>query len=322
MSLTQKSRFRGALVGVLAGDALGAPYETWNAVDVAADLEKRGGLVGFEYANPWVKTEGARMFPAGRPTDDSDHTAALAMSLIAHNGLNERDLFYRLRDIVVNHKSPLWNGKAYGAGGTTRKMLAPETYEESCALSSEGAIPSNGSLMRAAPLALYFVAKQERVNAVTVHQMSSVTHRHSLAGMCCYVYIDILCNLLNEATKPLAAIDAADAWVVPPEVSSFLKNPLQPPCVDDAYRGSAIITLHAALWALATSSNFRDGITKVVALGGDTDTYAAVAGGLLGAHYGEEGIPPEWREILIGRQVMENLADEFSIMANESFCRM
>lgn len=324
MSLTQKSRFRGALVGVLAGDALGAPYETWKAVDVVADLEKRGGLVGFEYANPWVKTEEAKTFPAGRPTDDSDHTAALALSLIANNGLNEKDLWTRLRDVVVNHRSPLWDGKAYGAGGTIRKMLAPATYEESCAISSEGAIPSNGSLMRAAPLALYLVARNEgRVDPKIVYRMSTVTHRHPLAAEGCLAYTDVLVGSLL-GLKPMEAIYEAYKKVArggfDPGVQSLLNDPSVPPLVDDEYRGSAIITLHAALWALVTSSNFREGITKVVALGGDTDTYAAVAGALLGAHYGVEGIPQEWRDILIGRQVMENLADEFSIMANGSCC--
>lgn len=323
MATLQNNRFRGALIGVLAGDALGAPYETWKAADVVVDLEKRGGLVGFEYVNPWVKTEGSKTFPAGRPTDDSDHTAALAQSLIAHNGLNERDLFYRLRDIVVNHKSPLWDSKAYGAGGTTRKMLAPETYEGSCALSSEGAISSNGSLMRAAPLALYFVARHKgKVDPKIVHRMSAVTHRHRFAKKCCVAYVDVLVNLLLG----LGIKDSIGGarWDLNRDndegLTELLDDPCVPPNVTDAYRGSALVTLHAALWALATSSNFREGITKVIALGGDTDTYAAVAGGLLGAYYGEQGIPPEWREILIGRQVMENLADEFSIMANESCC--
>lgn len=321
MKISQNDRFRGVLVGVLAGDALGAPYETWKAADVVVDLERRGGLVGFEYANPWVKTEGTKTFPAGRPTDDSDHTAALAQSLLAHNGLNESDLFYRLRDIVVNHKSPLWDGKALGAGGTTRKMLAPETYEESCALSSEGAIPSNGSLMRAAPLALYFVASNKgKVDPRIVHRMSAITHRHRFAKKCCASYVDVLVALLNGLSIKDAIGRAR--WDLNRDndegLTELLDNPSIPPNVVDAYRGSAIITLHAALWALVTTSNFRDGITKVIALGGDTDTYAAVAGGLLGAYYGEQGIPSDWKDILIGRNVMEHLADEFSIIANET----
>lgn len=323
MAISQNDRFRGALVGVLAGDALGAPYETWKAADVVADLEKRGGLVGFEYANPWVKTEGAKTFPAGRPTDDSDHTAALAQSLIACGGLNEKDLWTRMRDIVVNHRSPLWDGKALGAGGTTRKMLAPATYEESCALSSEGAIPSNGSLMRAAPLALYFTTAQPAfVDSRIVRRMSAVTHRHPFAGACCVSYLQVLETILCAKCTTEEAVGFArwnldrNDMVDNGGLTQVLGFPEEHPRDPWPHTGAVLITLHAALWALVTTSNFRDGITKVVALGGDTDTYAAVAGGLLGAYYGVEGIPQEWRDILIGREVMEGLADGLLAMGN------
>lgn len=318
--LTQNDRFRGALVGVLAGDALGAPYETWKAADVVADLEKRGGLVGFDYPNPWFgKTEDTETFPMGRPTDDSDHTAALAQSLLASNGLIEADLFYRLRDIVVNHKSPLWNGKALGAGGTTRKMLAPATYSESQALSSEGAIPTNGSTMRAAPMALYFAAKHGgQVNERLISQMSSVTHRNPLSGECCFVYISILAKMLVGMKHEESIARTADYPGLSQVMNDMLDNVFEHPRDPWPHTGAALLSLHVSLWTLLTTTSFRDGITKVVALGGDTDTYGAIAGGLLGAHYGLSGIPQDWQDILIGKDVMIHLADEFCIMANEN----
>ncbi|MCK9345170.1 MAG: ADP-ribosylglycohydrolase family protein [Candidatus Pacebacteria bacterium] len=340
MEITLQDRFRGALVGVLAGDALGAPYELGKAADIDADFAKRGGLTAFGYQNPFYgKTEDIKEFPAGRPTDDSDHTAALAKSLIESNGLDEKDLFYRLRSIVVNGWSPLWGGKAVGAGRTTRKMLAPETYEESYAIPSKGAFPSNGSLMRSAPMALYFAATRPTggIDRDMVARMSRVTHRHPLAVRCCVAYASILYELLLGYHRDGAsqrAIQLGYDWdhesgvlnlhreEIPWQVS--LADMLADPTVHprDPWGkpgiGDVLLTLHVALWALYTTSSFREGITKVVALGGDTDTYAAVAGGLLGAYYGEQGIPPEWRNVLLGRQVMENLADEFCIWANQS----
>lgn len=310
-TITQNDKPRGALIGVLAGDALGAPYETWKAADVVADFEKRGGLVGFDYPNPWFgKTEDIKTFPMGRPTDDSDHTAALARSLIANNGLNEEDLFNRLRDVVVNHNSPLHYVKAYGAGGTTRKMLAPATYAESQAISSEGAIPSNGSLMRSAPMGLFFAAKHLGfVDSRLVHRMSAVTHRNSFAGDCCVSYTMILANILT-GDNPMEAINRA-CWEIgwDDEIKKILENPAAPPPDPWPHTGAALTSLQIALWALVTTSSFREGITKVVALGGDTDTYGAIAGGLLGAYYGESGIPEDWKEILIGREIMEHVAD-------------
>lgn len=323
MSIKLQDRFRGLTVGVLAGDALGAPYETWKAADAVADLLKRGGLTGFDYPNPWYgKTESVKTFPMGRPTDDSDHTAALAQSLLACNGLNEEDLYRRLRHIVVDGVSPLWEGKALGAGRTTREILKPETYEESRLLPKDRVIPSNGSLMRSSPMALYFVATRPSRGILPemVMSMSEVTHLHPLAGQCCVVYVSILCNLLF-GWSPKDAIERARYLDIPwdDELVEIIDNPLAMPRDPEVWpgRGAAVLTLHVALWALLTTTNFREGITKAVSVGGDTDTYAAVAGALLGAYYGEQGIPHEWRDILIGRKVMEHLADEFSVLANE-----
>lgn len=319
-TLTQNDGFRGAFVGTLAGDALGAPYEMMKDIEVIADYEKRGGLVPFDYQNPFKK-ESPKLSPMGRPTDDSELTAALAQSLIANNGLNEEDLFNRLRSVVIDHQSVLTAGKTYAGGATLRKMLTPATYAESRALSSEGAYPSNGSLMRSAPMGLYFAAKHLGiVDPDMVRRMSAVTHRNSFAGDCCVAYTIVLASILT-GDNPMDAITEA-RWEIgwDDEIANILENPSAPlgDPSDWQFSGSALLSLRIALWALVTSSSFREGITKVVALGGDTDTNAAITGGLLGAYYGEQGIPSEWREILIGRKVMEHLADEFSIMANES----
>lgn len=325
VTLKPQSRFRGALVGVLTGDALGAPYEGWAGARVEQDLEKRGGLMPFDYENPWYgKTETVKTFPKGRPTDDSDHTAVLAQSLIDHNGLNEKELYYSLRRVVAYQWSPLWEGKAIGAGKTTRTMLAPETYEESVKISAKGAYPSNGSLMRAAPMALYFAATRREggIDPYAVLRMSSVTHRHPLSRECCVAYVAILTELLRGEYHSEVAIKRVRFLLRPwrQEVEEILDYPTLTPQDPGSWKegwGSAVLTLRIALWVLTTTSSFREGMTQAISFGGDTDTYAAVAGGLLGAYYGEEAIPREWRDVLLGRTVMENLADEFSIIANE-----
>ena len=306
---TMLDRYKGTLVGLYAGDALGAPYETWSADTVREDLAKRGGLVPFDYPNPWPH-ESVREFPKGRPTDDSDHAAALAESLIACGGLNEADLYNRLRHVVVDQVSPLWSGPALGAGKTTRTALAFPTWEESRDRPYDpvAEFPSNGSLMRAAPMALALPPFTD-VDWDTVSRMSAVTHRHPDARDICIGYVIIL-RMLLDGKEPMAAI-----------VRSVTAGPLPAIIVGEADqeprdpekwpgRGAAELTLHVALWALTTSKDFRDGVTKAVSIGGDTDTYAAVAGALLGAHYGYEAIPPEWRDALIGRDVMVRLATE------------
>ena len=68
-------------------------------------------------------------------------------------------------------------------------------------------------------------------------------------------------------------------------------------------------TLEAALWALATTDDFRSGALAVVNLGHDADTTGAVYGQLAGAMYGEQGVPEEWRERLALRDTIVDLAD-------------
>ena len=77
--ITRLNRYAGALVGVGVGDSLLAPYEKGEPEAIAKDLKIRGGLVFFDYEDPWGRTG---HFPAGRPTDDSELTAALAVSLL------------------------------------------------------------------------------------------------------------------------------------------------------------------------------------------------------------------------------------------------
>lgn len=304
--LTLNSRYRGALVGVLAGDALGAPYETWSAEKIAADFKARGGLTLFDYPDPWNK---GGVFPLGRPTDDSDHTATLAQSVCTVKGVDEEDIFYRLRKVILREESILWSGKAVGVGKTTKTMLRQPSWEASKALGVNGAFPSNGSLMRSAPLGLFF-GSHERVNIELVRRASYVTHRHEQAIECCIAYVIILASIL-DGTGAYRGTRVALPLVTDKALQKTLLNPFETPIDPERwpYRGAALLTLHIALWSLLTSGSFAEGIEKCIALGGDTDTYAAVAGGLLGAKFGIGDIPRKWREKLLGVSTMERLAE-------------
>ena len=68
-------------------------------------------------------------------------------------------------------------------------------------------------------------------------------------------------------------------------------------------------TLEAALWCVLTTNNYRDCVLKAVNLGGDTDTIAAIAGGLAGALYGYDAIHKEWLNTLLRRGYIEQLCE-------------
>ena len=69
-------------------------------------------------------------------------------------------------------------------------------------------------------------------------------------------------------------------------------------------------TLEAALWCLLTTNSYKECVLKAVNLGEDTDTVAAIAGGLAGALYGYDSIPQEWKDILIKRDYLESLCEK------------
>jgi ADP-ribosyl-[dinitrogen reductase] hydrolase len=316
-----QSRFRGAMLATLAGDAILAPYEwTWTPERIKADIEMRGGLIAHEYA-PFDYTEpfkGKRTMMMGQPTDDSELAAALAESLVECKGLDEADLFRRLRRFIIDRKS-LLTEVAYGKGGTLTASLTPPTYEESSALFAAGKTqtpPSNGSLMRCIPIPLMFLRDEEKL-VDAARRQSMVTHRNSSAVAACIAYSTMVSYVL-EGLSPARAWGVTDAIL---SRSAFSDMPAmrevlaidvtEPPrfAEIEPIKGSVVLSLRIAVWASIHAESLADGIIKVGLLGGDTDTYGAIAGGILGAHFGEEAIPPQWEAALKGTDVMLSLAE-------------
>jgi ADP-ribosyl-[dinitrogen reductase] hydrolase len=326
LNISPLERRIGSFVGVHTGDSRGAPYETWGPKRITADMSARGNIELFDYPNPWAKTDqnGATL-PAGRPTDDTEQTACLAESLIACNGLDTGHLYELLRASVFDEKSLLWSGRSTGAGGTTKNALSGDPVRIEAARNNN--IGTNGSLMRCAPMAhwwanelmeaaddrrLIWIAEAKRATFL----MSDVTHTHHHANQACWIYTMILASLLggNTPTRAIEDVLWIDASVLSYEmwirVSSRLRDrqdyPYDPG--DWPGRGTAEFSLYVALYSLLNTTSFREGIDMAVRVGGDTDTYAAIAGGLLGACYGYEAIPVEWRSVILGHDKMVGYA--------------
>ncbi len=334
MAIIKIDRFRGAMNGALGGDALGAPYETKKAMEIGIDLIARDGLQAFDYIEPF---KNKRQIRKGQPTDDSELTAALAQGLLSPE-FDAAGIYARLRGFIHGHgtegrKSILTDGPAYGSGGTLRSALRAETYEESFLAFREGNVslmPSNGSLMRNTPIALRYMGHPDMIVSAAKRQ-SCITHVHPAAQVACMVHALLLWYILLGVDGPNTA------WKYTQETirslfeqekatkDRILKSDLETVLAFDGERphedeiwpntGGAMLSLRIALWAFLTASDFRDGLTKSISVGGDTDTYGAIAGGLLGAHFGIDGIPKEWRDVLIGREIMTKLADDLYALA-------
>ncbi|MBP9749510.1 MAG: ADP-ribosylglycohydrolase family protein [Candidatus Pacebacteria bacterium] len=318
MMPTLTDRYRGTLIGVHVGDSLGAPFERMGPETVARELAERRGLYLFDYKNPWPNEGNGDILPAGRPTDDSDQTADLAFSFGRVGSLSPGYLRECLRQSVIHGKSRLWSGQATGAGGTTRKALSDDPTVVREALTST--IGTNGSLMRAAPMGLFFGpglwsmldAERGFYARTMVWNMSMVTHTHRHSLDACWMYTRVLVTLLS------GHISTGEAWAterpcsaLETRIRSRLSDPYDHPHDPGAWpaRGTAEFSLYVALYALMHSRSFAEGIEMAIRVGGDTDTYAAIAGGLLGARYGYSEIPEEWRVGILGHDPMIHFAN-------------
>lgn len=329
MDIDLLHRCMGSLVGVHIGDAIWAPYEeTFKPAQIAADITARGGLVFFDYPNPWaaLKDGNEGILPAGRPTDDTEQTARLARSLLARNGLDPAHLHDELHASTYGKESVLWNGRSTGGGRTTFHALsqAPARVE----IARTNPIGTNGSLMRCAPMGLWWATrildfKDENVRAASVQEakamvfaMSDVTHAHQHSKDACWLYTIVLANLLagNIPEAALRSVEDADPSIVKSKLVqrvflSVYDRDLIPydPGAFPA-RGTAEFSLYVALYALTHAKSFAEGIEIAGKVGGDTDTYGAIAGGLLGAYYGYEAIPLQWRQTILGHDQMVDYA--------------
>jgi ADP-ribosyl-[dinitrogen reductase] hydrolase len=184
--------------------------------------------------------------------------------------------------------------------------------------------------MRILPAAIYLAREDNTSMAEGINLMSGITHGHARSKASCYLYTMIVWNLLagaspQEAYKSLCLDQEATSLpgMAPAEIKHFFRilagKISQLPIVEINSDGYVINTLEAVLWCLLRNGDYRDTVLEAVNLGSDTDTTAAVVGGLAGISYGLQGIPTEWIEVLPLREEILALAEEFAekVMAHK-----
>jgi ADP-ribosyl-[dinitrogen reductase] hydrolase len=167
--------------------------------------------------------------------------------------------------------------------------------------------------MRVLPLALWQVGSDHELVQLAARQ-SLPTHGHVRAQIACAIHCLWARAALDRSTTPwqdaVARFTAcADALFPPDEVALVLD-----PDNADKARGSGYVvdTLWSAKIAVETTGNYEDCVRRAIAFGHDTDTTAAVAGGIAGILYGVDGIPVRWRAGLRGRELYQPLLDRLA----------
>jgi ADP-ribosylglycohydrolase len=301
--VTALDRYRGCLLGLAAGDALGTTLE----FKAPGSFEPLTDIVG----------GGPFDLKPGEWTDDTSMALCLAESLVTKR---EFDPIHQLETYVRwwrdGHLSV--KGRCFDCGITTSRALRTfversQPYPGSTDPGSAG----NGSLMRLAPAPLAF-ANNPTLAISMAAQSSRTTHGAPECVDACRYFAGLL--LAAMSGMPKAAILNNE---YEPAVKCWLENPLAGK-VEEIARGSfkakeppqirgsgyVIHTLEAALWAFHKTDNFRDGALAVVNLGEDADSTGAVYGQIAGAYYGADGIPAEWRAKLAMRELIEQRAAE------------
>jgi ADP-ribosyl-[dinitrogen reductase] hydrolase len=298
---TVHDRYRGALLGLAAGDALGTTLEFEPPGTFTPIHDMIGG--------------GPFHLKPGQWTDDTSMALCLAESLIECGEFDPIDQLSRyVRWKRTGHHSS--NGRCFDIGGTVRAALARfERHSEPWSGSTDEHTAGNGSIMRLSPLPLFF-AHDPEVAIARAADSSRTTHgaREAVDG-CRYLAALIVGALQNrskeELTSPLFT-PVPELWErepLAPKIhavasASFLTR--EPPAI----RGSGYVvdSLEAALWAFKKSTSFEHGALLAVNLGDDADTTGAVYGQIAGAYYGVEGIPEKWRRKLAHLDTLENFA--------------
>lgn len=306
--MDRPTRFRGALLGLATGDALGTTLEFRDPGSFTPLTDLIGG--------------GPFHLNAGEWTDDTSMALCLAESLITCRGFNAKhQLETYVRWYREGHLSS--NGRCFDIGITTARSL--NTFMSTGNSASGSTNPNaagNGSIMRLVPVPMFFA----RDLAQAIHysgESSRPTHGAATCVEGCRYFGGLLAAALNGVPKEqLLHGDVEELqreWAKAPfataiaDVASGSFWRKEPPEI--AGTGYVVKSLEAALWAFAKTDNFRDGALLAVNLGDDADTTGAVYGQIAGAVYGEDGIPPEWRAKIVLREQIRSWANTLEQLA-------
>ena len=301
-------KVKAVMVGHAIGDALGVPVE----------FSTREELENDPVIN--MKGYGTYHVPAGCWSDDTSMSLC-TLEILGKYGLDYNRIMENFGKWYHENKfTP--TGVTFDVGTTCSQAINSYFFGRLSAVEcgergerSNG----NGSLMRIHPVVLYLANKdmaiEEKIEII--HTVSALTHGHDRSKIGCGIYAFVLLNLLKNPSIDSVTDGLHKAAAFYKGKTEFCyynrlveKNFIITKRKDIESSGYVVHTLEAAIWCLLTTKNYKDAVLKAVNLGDDTDTVAAVTGGLAGALYGYDAIPKEWRNKLIKREYIENLCNE------------
>ncbi len=304
------------LFGVAVGDALGVPVEF-----KSRDFLKQNpvtDMVGY----------GTHNQPPGTWSDDSSLTFCLAESLCSDYSI--RGLAGKFIDWYDGN---YWtaHGEVFDIGIATSQAMWRLSNMKNRFFSDEKDERSNGngSLMRILPLALHIQGTPIEKRYQCAKEVSSITHAHIRSVLACFIYLEFALQLMQGKKKFEAfenirnlvnAFLNTNAIASQQEIDRFhriLGNPIGEYEIKPIYEyseneifssGYVLHSLEAGFWCLLNCNSYEETVLRAVNMGSDTDTTAAIAGGLAGLLYGFANIPEQWVNRLARKDDITDLA--------------
>lgn len=292
------SRQRGALLGLAVGDAVGTTVEFKPRGTFSPVSDMTGG--------------GPFALRAGEWTDDTSMALCLGRSLMDCGGFDPEDQMSRyLRWRDTGYLSS--NGRCFDIGGTVSAALGRfERTGAPFAGSVHEQSAGNGSLMRLAPVALFFADDRE-LAVEHAAKSSRTTHGATEAVDACRLLAAMLVRaLVGEPKDTVLGSDGPETFNPPlaPKIAGIAAGSWRRKREDEIRgTGYAVDALEAAIWCVANTRDYRDAVLRAANLGDDADTTAAIAGQLAGAMYGDEAIPAPWRDKLVLGEEIARLSE-------------
>lgn len=300
----ERNMWLDGIMGLAVGDALGVPAEFFSR-DWLTEIPVND-MCGY----------GTHPVPKGTWSDDTSMTWAALDSLregYAPNIMADKFCEWFFAGKYTPH------GSVFDYGNATKGALVRYRSTQNpldCGMKDEKS-NGNGALMRILPVCLYCYSleKNEKLAAEDsidiIFEATAITHAHLRSKLASALYYFVCCEILEAYDMKTAVADGLkkgfEFFDKTPEYAEELKNYDRLRDVENfadlpheqiQSTGYVVHSLEAALWCLLNTNNYADSVLEAVNLGGDTDTIAAIAGGLAGLFYGYDAIPKEWLGVL------------------------
>lgn len=296
-TLDRIDRARGALLGLAVGDAIGTTVE----------FMPRGSFV------PLTDMVGGGPFnlQAGQWTDDTSMALCLATSLLEHGFdlADQMDRYLQWHD--EGYMSS--NGQCFDIGGTTSDAL--ERYRATgnpLAGSKNPRSAGNGSIMRLAPVVIYYQSSLEHAIKFAADH-SKTTHAAPECLAACRLLAQVLVRAMQGLPKDAVMAPMPQNKPELTALTAIAQGQYKTKTVEHIQGSGYVVEgLEAAFWCFWQTDNFKDCVLLAANLGDDADTTAAVAGQLAGAFYGESGIPAPWLQKLTMANTIGLMAEQLA----------